>query len=390
LLPFSHHSTIAELCIKHHRNLVTTSYVSPKMKLLHDAAKQAGCILLNEVGLDPGIDHMLAMDLFDHVKDDGGSIQSYVSYCGGLPAPEHADNSLRYKFSWSPRGVLSALLNQAKYMKNGKIIELEGNGGVIENGCHPAKFLHAFNLECYPNRDSIQYIDSFQLNSVHTILRGTLRYKGFCQGALGLIKLGLLSDREHPHLRNDSKENDLTWKQFMCDLVDEHRSTSVDNLKNLISNKLNNEEQLHTIEDLGLLSDDIIDKRENPLDTLSNYLSKRLAYGPNERDIVIMYHEVGIKWPQTMKSKSSEEIRTIEMVIYGDNTKSSTTKIEQPHSAMAKTVGLPAAIATKMLLEKEIHQTGVVVPIKREIYKPILERLKKEGIRWTEKSKTIH
>ncbi|CAF1287667.1 unnamed protein product [Adineta steineri] len=372
LLPFTLHPEIASMCIKHRRNLVTTSYVSPKMKALHDEAAAADVTLLNEVGLDPGIDHMLAMELFEIIRDDGGRIDSYVSYCGGLPAPEYADNPLRYKFSWSPRGVLTALLNPAKYLNKSKIVQLQGNGGVIEGGCTTANFLPGFNLECYPNRDSTTYIDSLQLDTVHTILRGTLRYKGFCQNVLGLIRLGLLNDQPHPSLQSN---DDLTWKDFMCDLLSLKRDTSLNTLRTTIHQRLQNENQLQTIEELGLLSDDTnIEKRSNPLDTISGWLSKRLSYGPNERDIVILHHQVGVTWPTL--SEEETELKTIDMVVYGDS----------KYSAMAKTVGLPAAIATRMLLANEIHERGVVVPVKRTIYKPILNELKREGITWTEKT----
>ncbi len=131
LLPYSHHPTIARLCIKYKVNMVTASYLSKEMADLNDAASKAGVTIINEVGVDPGIDHMLAMQVFDEVKEAGGVIESYYSYCGGLPAPEHANNSLRYKFNWSPRAVLLNTISTAKYLKAGKIIEIPGQGLVI-------------------------------------------------------------------------------------------------------------------------------------------------------------------------------------------------------------------------------------------------------------------
>ncbi|CAF0842961.1 unnamed protein product [Rotaria sordida] len=372
LLPFKFHPDIASLCIKHRRHMVTASYVSPEMKALHDEALAADVTLMNEVGLDPGIDHMLAMELFEIIRDHGGRIDSYISYCGGLPAPEYSDNPLRYKFSWSPRGVLTALLNPAKYLMKNKIVQLEGNGGVMENGCTTANFLPGFNLECYPNRDSTKYIESLNLNTVHTILRGTLRYEGFCQNALGLIRLGLLSDKPHPSLQST---DNLTWKEFMCDLLNLKRDTSINTLRSTILQRLQNESQLETIDQLGLLSEDIlVEKCSNPLDTLSTWLAKRLAFEPNERDVVILHHQVGVTWPSGSKEK--RELKTIEMVVYGD----------RKYSAMAKTVGLPTAIAARMLVDNEISDRGIVVPVKRTIYQPILHELKREGISWTEKT----
>lgn len=141
-------------------------------------AVKAGVTIVNEVGVDPGIDHMLAMQVFDDVREAGGVIKSYISYCGGLPAPEHANNSLRYKFNWSPRAVLLNTISSAKYLKNGKVIEIPGgHGALLEQGSGPVSFLPGFNLEAFPNRDSIAYIDQYNIKSVNSILRGTLRYK---------------------------------------------------------------------------------------------------------------------------------------------------------------------------------------------------------------------
>ena len=203
--------------------------------------------IVNEVGVDPGIDHMLAMQIFDDVKEAGGTINSYISYCGGLPAPEHANNSLRYKFNWSPRAVLLNTISQAKYMKNGKVIEIPGQGALLEQGSGPVSFLPGFNLEGFPNRDSIAYIDQYNIKSVNSILRGTLRYKGFSENAMALVKMGLISIKDHPSLHHGGPE--ITWRQFMCDLLNLNRDTYYDNVKTAMFEKLGqNEEQLTALE----------------------------------------------------------------------------------------------------------------------------------------------
>ena len=189
--------------------MVTASYLTKEMKNLHESAVKQGITVVNEVGLDPGIDHMLAMQCFDEIKESGGVIESFNSFCGGLPAPECANNSLRYKFNWSPRAVLLNTISGAKYLKHGKVIEIPGNGGLLEQGSGPVSFLPGFNLEAFPNRDSIAYIDQYNINSVNSILRGTLRYKGFCQNALALVKLGLISLKDHPSLH--AAGPDITW-----------------------------------------------------------------------------------------------------------------------------------------------------------------------------------
>lgn len=174
LLPYTLHASIAEKCIQHGRNMVTASYISPEMKLLHTRAQEAGITILNECGLDPGIDHLLAMECFDQIKSNGGKITSFQSFCGGLPAPENADNPLAYKFSWNPRGVIANTLSGAKWLENGDVKELQPGGALMES---PVKvdFLKGLNLEGYPNRDSLIYRDVYKISNASTILRGTLR-----------------------------------------------------------------------------------------------------------------------------------------------------------------------------------------------------------------------
>lgn len=174
LLPYSLHPKIAEKCIELKKNMVTASYMTPAMKELHPAAQEAGVTILNEVGLDPGIDHLLAMECFDQVKSNGGRITSFISYCGGLPAPENADNPLHYKFSWNPRGVINNTLSGARWFENGQVCEVP-EGGELMNNSKKIDFLMGFNLEGYPNRDSLAYRDVYGISSVHTLLRGTLR-----------------------------------------------------------------------------------------------------------------------------------------------------------------------------------------------------------------------
>lgn len=174
LLPYSLHASVAERCIAAGKNMVTASYISPEMAALHRRAQEAGVTILNEVGLDPGIDHLLAMECFDQIKSNGGKITSFRSYCGGLPAPENADNPLAYKFSWNPRGVIANTLSGAKWLENGQIREIPPGGQLMEQPV-AIDFLKGLNLEGYPNRDSLVYRDVYKISSTNTILRGTLR-----------------------------------------------------------------------------------------------------------------------------------------------------------------------------------------------------------------------
>ncbi|XP_023324527.1 alpha-aminoadipic semialdehyde synthase, mitochondrial [Eurytemora carolleeae] len=369
LLPWTIHADIAKRCIANKVNMVTASYQSQALKNLHGEAVQAGITAVNECGVDPGIDHFLALECFDAVHTGGGKIESFVSFCGGLPAPECSDNPLGYKFSWSPRGALLNMLSGAKYLQNGNVVEVEENGGLLESVV-PMDFLPGFSLEGYPNRDSTIYGELYSINEASTILRGTLRYKGYVDAVKGLVKLGLLDPTPTPVLHENGPE--LTWKQYMCHLMNQTDSIFYDNLKDVLLDRLESAKMLKVIEDLGLMSDSPIMKAGSPLDTVSHHLSKRLSYEKDERDMILMRHEVTVRWPDGRR-----ELKGINMVHYGD---------PNGYIAMAKTVGYPCAIATKMVLDGEIQKKGMVLPFTKDIWKPMLQRLRAEGIQDTEKS----
>jgi alpha-aminoadipic semialdehyde synthase len=364
LLPYNLHPEVAKLCVQYKTNMVTASYRSPAMFDLHQAAEDAGITIMNEVGVDPGIDHLLAMECFDNIKDHGGKVTSFVSYCGGLTAPEFSSNPLRYKFSWSPRGVLLNVLSGARFLQNGKVVDIPAGGQLLDSAVN-LDFLPGFNLEGFANRDSTIYSELYGIESAHTILRGTLRFKGFSEAMKGLVKLGLISEQTSPILHHSGP--DLTWREYMCDLMGKDKNVFPDTLKDLIYDKVGKDRsRLKCIEDLGLLEDEQIDKKDTPLDTLSNYLSKKLAFGPGERDLIVMRHDVGVKW-----SDNSEESHHIDLVVYGDANK---------YSAMAATVGFPTGIAAKMVLDGEIQKRGSILPFTPDVYRPMLSRLKNENI----------
>lgn len=348
---------------------MTASYLSPGLQAQHSDAVDAGVTVVNECGVDPGIDHFLAMECFDDAAQGGGKVESFISFCGGLPAPECSDNPLGYKFSWSPRGALLNMLSGARYLQNGSVVEVEDNGGLIDAAV-PMDFLPGFSLEGYPNRDSTIYGDLYGINSAHTLLRGTLRYKGYTDSIRGLVNLGLLNSSPDPVLHE--KGPDLTWRQYMCHVCNQSDQVFYDNLREILLDRLESEKIVKTIEDLGLLSEEPISKKGTPIDTLSHHLNQRLMYGKGERDMILMRHEVTIRWPDGRR-----ELKGINLVEYGD---------PQGYTAMAKTVGYPCAIATKMVLDGEIQRSGMVLPFTQDIYKPMLTRLKSEGITASEKS----
>lgn len=214
LLPYALHGLVAKHCIAARTHLVTASYVTDAVREQHEEAKQAGVTLLNEVGLDPGIDHFLALECIRDVQERGGVVESFLSYCGGLPAPECSDNALRYKFSWSPRGALLNTLSAAKYLSKGQVVEISG-GGDLMSSPRDLNFLPGFALEGFANRDSTQYRDLYGLGThVHTLLRGTIRYKGFSDCIKSMQLLGLIDTEPHPMLHQNGP--DVTWVSFVA------------------------------------------------------------------------------------------------------------------------------------------------------------------------------
>ncbi|XP_008202921.1 alpha-aminoadipic semialdehyde synthase, mitochondrial isoform X2 [Nasonia vitripennis] len=373
LLPYSLHHIVAKSCIQSKKHLVTASYLNDKVKALHEEAEAAGVTILNEVGLDPGIDHLLALEVFDDIRQAGGRVESFVSWCGGLPAPECSYNPLRYKFSWSPRGVLLNTLSPAKYYHEGQIVEITG-GGDLMSTVQQLDFLPGFALEGFPNRDSTIYKELYGIQHANTVLRGTLRFRGYSDTIQGLQLLGLIDPNAHPILHPNGP--DITWRSVVCNLLGlANDDIFYENLKQKLAERLGSEERAKSIEDLGLLKEDPVLKLNTPLDTLSHYLSKKLVYEKNERDLIILRHDIGIRWPD-----SRLEQRGINMVTYGD---------VKGHSAMARTVGYPTAIAVKMILDGEIQQRGMVLPFTPDIYRPMLTRLRAEGLESFETSKWL-
>uniref|UniRef100_A0A915I465 Saccharopine dehydrogenase-like C-terminal domain-containing protein n=1 Tax=Romanomermis culicivorax TaxID=13658 RepID=A0A915I465_ROMCU len=320
------------------------------------------------------------MELIDSVKEQGGKVTSFVSWCGGLPAPEFSDNPLRYKFSWSPRNVLLNALSPAKYIYQGRVVDV-APGHLLDEPML-VDFLPGFNLEAYPNRDSTTYARLYKLNEAKTVLRATLRYRGFGQAMRSFLALGLIDPQQHAAFDPDFGPN-LTWKQIMALLMNMKSDIFVDTLKSRIAERFGDEHSIEyrTLEDLNMLDDEeFVERKGSPLDTLSHYLTSKLSYKKNERDLCLLRHDVTVAWPN-----GSEEIHHVNLVKYGD---------ANSYSAMASTVGYCTAIMAKMILDgafiekREIQVKGHVLPMNKAVYRPVLDRLAKEGI-VAKSSKTI-
>ncbi|XP_034983008.1 alpha-aminoadipic semialdehyde synthase, mitochondrial [Zootoca vivipara] len=370
LLPYAFHPVVAKKCIDNKVNMVTASYLTPAMKELQESVEAAGITVISEMGLDPGLDHMLAMECIDKAKEVGATVVSYTSFCGGLPAPEHSGNPLRYKFSWSPQGVLLNTVQPATYLKNGEIINIPAGGALLDS-VTVMDFFPGLNLEGFPNRDSTKYAEPYGIQSAHTLLRGTLRYRGFSKAIGGFVKLGLINSEPCPMLSATAAS--ITWKELMCRLLGLKPSAKYDILRNAIYNKLNEDaRQLDAVEWLGLLGDEPVPIAETIVGALAKHMEAKLSYGPGERDMIVMRNEIGLKHPS-----GHLEDKYVNLVVYGD---------DKGYSAMAKTVGYPTAIAAKMVLDGEIDTKGMVIPLTKNIYGPILERVRAEGITYSTQS----
>jgi len=367
MVPYSFHPKVAKYCIDYQKHMVTTSYVSEVMKNLDEEAKRAGIIILNEVGLDPGIDHMEAMRIIHEVEENGGEILSFTSYCGGLPAPEANTNPFGYKFSWSPIGVLLAGKNSAQFLKDGQQVFIPP-----ENLFENYSIIHIEELgefEGYPNRNSLPYIELYGIESTNTMFRGTLRNKGWCATMKKMVDLGLLDEREEDW-------TGLTYKDFLRNLMNEPSDMD---LKKALSSHLNIDEDsdiFSRFEWLGLLSDDPLPvTKGSALDILGAKMLEKLQYEEGERDMIILQHIFIVAYKDGKKEKI-----TSTLIDFG---------IPNGDTSMARTVGLPAAISTRLILEEKIKRTGVVIPITPEIYTPILNELKEVGIAFKEKREEV-
>jgi len=374
LIPYIYHTKVINAAIKAKKHVVTSSYVSPAIAELDEKCKEAGITVMNEIGLDPGIDHLYAVKTIDEVHKEGGKILSFLSYCGGLPAAECSDNPLGYKFSWSSRGVLLALKNSAKYYKDGKIEEVSS-----EDLMGSAKPFHTgyqgYNFVAYPNRDSTPYRERYSIPEAQTIIRGTLRYAGFPEFVKAIVDIGFLDETEKEYLKDDKN---ITWKELTAKQLGSS-SNGYDDLVWAIGSKTtfkDNSEKTRIIEGLkwiGLFSDDLVVKKGNPLDTLCAVLEKKMAYGPGERDLVMLQHRFEIE-----HKDGSKETRTSTLCDNGD---------PNGYSSMAKLVGQPVGVAVLQVLDGRLNKKGIVAPMDPEINNPIMKELKeKYGIFCTEKT----
>jgi len=348
LVPYNFHFGIAQACIAEKVHLVTASYESEQMRSLSEQAKGAGVGILNEIGLDPGIDHLTAMQVIDEAHEQGAEVEQFISWCGGLPAPQSNNNPVGYKFSWSPKAVLMALLNNAQYIADGELKTVPQMELLLDKSqIHISDDLQ---LEGYPNRDSVSYQEIYKIPEAKTVFRGTLRYKGFCELFQFFKEHGLISADSLP-------EGVETWAQWM--------SASNIDANNIESNYIS-----ETMNWLGMFSDNAIVNTSSKMDALADMLMKKLAYAEGEQDMTVMQHQFLIK-----EADGKRKRITSTMVVEGK---------KGGYFAMAQTVGIPVAAAAHLMASEEMKLTGSHVPVDKSCYLPLLEILAEKGIQMTE------
>tara|TARA_R110000787_G_scaffold137132_2_gene249867 strand:+ start:8892 stop:10259 length:1368 start_codon:yes stop_codon:yes gene_type:complete len=368
MLPARFHMEVAKDCITFSKNLVTASYISDEMQSLDEKAKAKGLVFMNEIGVDPGIDHMSAMKVIDSIRDKGGKLILFESFTGGLVAPESDNNLWNYKFTWNPRNVVLAgqggaaeFLQEGQYkyipynrlFRRTEFIKIEGYG----------------KFEVLANRNSLKYHDVYGFKDILTLYRGTIRRVGFSRAWNVFVQLGMTEDG----YTIPNSEN-LTYRNYVNLFLPYSPTDSVElklrhNLKidqdDLIWEKLEEIDIFNGEKKLGI-------KNATPAQALQKILMDKWTLAEDDKDMIVMYHKFGYELDgETYQIDSS-------MVTIGE---------DQTYTAMSKTVGLPVAIASLKILNKEITTPGVLRPIAKEVYEPILEELEANGITFKEEKK---
>lgn len=363
MLPAFMHGDVAKDCVRLGKHLATASYVSQEMRELDVEARQKNLLLLNECGLDPGIDHASAMKVIHEIQKKGGTITGFKSFCGGLVAPESNDNPWGYKFSWNPRNVVLAGQGTAQFIENNKLkfipynriytqietIDVEGYG----------------QFDAYANRDSISYKKPYGLTTVDTMLRGTLRMPGYCKAWNVFVKLGLTDDSYKIH-----DADLLTYTDLLASFLPEGNLGVKEKLIAFMGADMD-AEVMKKLEYLELFSNRPIKLKEgSPAELLQNLLEEKWLLKPGDKDMIVMQHQFEYVLGGERKKLNSS------LVVIGD---------DEVHTAMAKTVGLPLAISVKNFLTGKFRLCGVQIPTVKEIYEPMLSELEELGVRFIEK-----
>lgn len=364
LMPAHLHHRVAHLCVKEKKHLLNASYVSPEMQALHEEALLNDVLLLNECGLDPGIDHMSAMQVINKIKSEGGTILTFESFTGGLIAPEtDPENPWRYKFTWNPRNVVMAGQATAKFLQEGQFKYIPYQQ--LFKRLTPVSVPGFGEYEGYANRDSLKYVDTYGLQGIRNMLRGTLRNVGYCAAWDVLVQLGCCDDS----YKLEGVAN-MTHRDFINAFLNYDSQRMVEEKLCAAFKILPNGPEMKRLRWSGLFDRELIGLREGtPAQVLEHILNKKWRLHPDDKDLIVMWHRFVYE-----VNGQRKEIHASLTAIGEDAT----------FTAMSKTVGLPLGITARLLLEDKIKARGVCIPVLSEIYEPVLHELATLGIGLTE------
>jgi saccharopine dehydrogenase-like NADP-dependent oxidoreductase len=362
LLPPSLHILVAKDCLQYRKHLLTASYTDPEVKKLQKDIQKAGLLFMYEMGLDPGIDHMSAMKVIHSIEKKGGLIYSFKSYCGGLISPESNDNPWQYKITWNARNIVLAGQSGATYKDKGKVKEL--NHEQLFDQSKTIVIPGLGKLAYYPNRDSLAYMSSYNLDNIPTFMRATLRYPDFCEGWSAVIRLGLTDDSRKIQTDN------LSFFKWATQHVKTDKQLSNEENVALFLGVSSKSKVIRQLKYLGLLNGEVINQGEQTNATvLQQAMESRLGMSPNDKDMIVMLHEIEFERRNIATRMHSY------MIVQGE---------DNLRTAMAKTVGLPLGITAKLLLQDKIALTGLHIPVMPEVYNPVLKELEEHDIRFEE------
>lgn len=366
MMPARMHYLAASSCLKFGKNMITASYVSPKIKRLDKDVKKQGLLFLNEVGLDPGLDHMSAMRIIDKARAQGGRITVFDSSTGGLITPESDDNPWHYKFTWNPRNVILAGQGGARFLYNGRFKYIPYHK--VFQRIETVRIRDLGDFEIYANRDSLKYQSTYNLQDIKTIFRGTIRRSGFCAAWNVFVQLGMTDDTYFVE-----QVDTMTYRDFINSYLAYDPYRSVEKKLAAYLNLDENSEIMQLLKWSGIFEDMSIGiKKATPAQILQKLFESKWKLSPDDRDMIIMLHRIKYK----VDGKTNNIWSTL--VVKGS---------DPDHTAMAKTVGLPVGIAAKLVLTGRISAEGVHIPLLKEIYEPILDELENEGIQFREEEK---
>ncbi len=369
LLPPELHFLIAKDCVAYNKNLLTASYADKNIKSLSKEIENKKLLFLCEMGLDPGIDHMSAMRLIRNIKNNNGRITSFISHCGGLIAPENDNNPWHYKVTWNPRNIVLAGKDGATYRKNNQVMQVPYNK--IFTDCVPVNIPDLEPLAWYPNRDSLQYISVYALDNISTFIRTTLRHPSFCRGWQKFINADCTSANDFEQIKHCTTFKAWFDTKVSPDVTDETEWTNYLEFSITDLYKKEFDKQLNY---LGYDINELLPLNFTcSADILQHALEKKLIMQPDDKDMIVMLHE--IEYEVDAADKENKRLARSCLVLRGE---------DNLRTAMAKTVGLPLGIAAKLILQDRITLTGLHIPIVPEIYEPVLRELEEHGIKFND------